>query len=173
MQAAWSTMLCVSLAFGCAPAQIAGSIGAQASDRETRALGRAALRAVVGPFVCTAQAPCRVLQIDPAVRRSRDMGLPDTVDRVLARLEPSDVAELSTPHVLLESISRSRRQAPPSDTTWLWMAWPDERGPRPATDRILNVLVESDYEMYGLTLRVTLRRLSGGWTVVHVQPSQG
>src|SRR5687767_5435188 len=107
MQAVWSMLLCAAFTLACAPAQQAGGVEAERADGEARALGRAALHAVVGHHVCTARAPCSVLKIDPVIRRTRYTGLPDTTTEGVGRLELSEVAALPTPRVVLEAVGRS------------------------------------------------------------------
>ena len=134
-------------------------------------MSRVALGAVIGTHVCTGKVPCRVLAIDPFIRRGHSIDSPDPRAPVLGRLDREDITAPPATQVALGAFPAFHRRSP-SDTTWLWITISDERAP-PASDAAVNVLVENDNEMSDLFIEVYVRRTASGWTITRIRMTQG
>lgn len=165
-------ILGASLLAGCAggPAP-APSPSVNVAADEARAMVRLALGAVLGTDVCTGKVPCRVLVVDPFIRRGHSIDPPDPRAPVLGRLAREDIAAPPATQVTLGTFPAFHQRSP-SDTTWLWLTISDERAP-PGSDGAVNILVENDSEMSDLFIEVFVRRTATSWTITRIRMTQG
>ncbi len=140
-------------------------------EADVRAMARAALQGALGPRLCSATAPCRVLQLDPEIRGQLILGAPPPEAPTLATLDAADVADLGRT-VVLRPFGSCDWQFP-SDTTCVWMALRAARPRGAPADRLIAMLVVGGNEQWGLMVQVQLRRLGTGWQVVELSYHEG